>query len=276
MPLGDCKRTIERRSATIRGLRPDQMGPLRPREKQNGSGDLILRQLGWREFEGGVWNQDEIFRVCAKSRIWRGWSWDLASGVCPCPCRKSSTKRGAFDRQRLSNRGPTNPPDGVSIPAGCKSRRELLGRPSRSRKDFPAPFRRSAGPFPLWKIAGWGWSRALSQCHLGAETLAPKAVHVDCEVPVDDTLSRVRSRAHAAIGDCGVAMSGLQRCDRNQPDRQLSSDSVRLRAPWCVDGHTNSMRRMFPADYFGFPPTECQGGHDLSPFQTTRSRCLSG
>jgi hypothetical protein len=151
----------------IRGLRPDEMGPLRPREKQNGSGDLILRQLGWRDFEGGARNQEEVLRVCAKFRclcpksgIWSGWSWDVASGVCPCPCRQSSARRGAFDRQRLSNLGPTNPPDGVSIPAGCKSRRELL---DVHRDHWKMDHRKMSRPHPEDR----GAISALEDCRVG-------------------------------------------------------------------------------------------------------------
>jgi hypothetical protein len=49
------------RAMTIRSLRPDEIGPLLRREKRDGSGDLILQQLGWRDAEGGTRNQEVGF-----------------------------------------------------------------------------------------------------------------------------------------------------------------------------------------------------------------------
>lgn len=39
-------------STTVRSLRPDEIGPLRRSEKRDGSGDLILQQLGWSDSKG--------------------------------------------------------------------------------------------------------------------------------------------------------------------------------------------------------------------------------
>ena len=56
------------RSTTVRSLRPDEIGPLLRREKRDGSGDLILQQLGWRDSEGGTRNEEVGFLSISEVR----------------------------------------------------------------------------------------------------------------------------------------------------------------------------------------------------------------
>ncbi|MFM8583230.1 MAG: hypothetical protein ACKOFW_17270, partial [Planctomycetaceae bacterium] len=50
------------RSTTVRSLRPDEIGPLRRSERRDGSGDLILQQLGWSDSKGRTRNSQVGFQ----------------------------------------------------------------------------------------------------------------------------------------------------------------------------------------------------------------------